>query len=65
MLAVLADKGFVRPAHQTPLEFAFTSGIPQAVVITEVYQRVRYGEQELSEDEAREMDDLIEKIAEV
>lgn len=49
---ILAHKGWTREPHQTPLEFAFASGLPEAVSITEKYNRVRFGEKDLSADEA-------------
>ena len=48
MQKVLASKGFTRAAHQTPLEFAFALNMPEAVRITEKYNRVRFGEKNLS-----------------
>ncbi len=59
MQNVLASKGFVRKAHQTPLEFAFTLDMPEAVKITERYNYVRFGEKDLSEDEAREIENWL------
>jgi len=44
MQKVLASKGFTRAAHQTPFEFAFALNIPEAVCITEKYNRVRFNE---------------------
>ena len=52
MLRILSDKGLTRETHQTPLEFAFASGRPEVVSITEKYNRVRFGEKNLSTDEA-------------
>jgi len=51
MQRVLAAKGFRREAHQTPLEFAFALQMPEAVAITEKYNRVRFGEKSLSGEE--------------
>jgi hypothetical protein len=63
MLAVLASKGFVREPHQTPLEFAYAVGMPEAVGITEKYNRVRFGGGELSGDEAAEIDGWLGRLA--
>ena len=52
----LAEKGIVREPHQTPLEFAFAVGTPEAVSITEKYNRVRFGEKHLSKTEAAEIE---------
>ena len=62
MLSVLAENGYTREPHQTPLEFAFAVNMPEAVKITEKYNRVRFGDQELSaddEDQRKEAADLI------
>jgi protein-glutamine gamma-glutamyltransferase len=64
MQKVLASKGFRRESHQTPLEFAFALNMPEAVSITEKYNRVRFGEKHLSEDEAREIEAWLNDLAE-
>jgi hypothetical protein len=63
MLAVLASKGIVRQPHQTPLEFAFELGVPEAVKITEKYNRIRFGEKPLTEPEADEIESWLENIS--
>ena len=63
MLGVLASKGFVREPHQTPLEFAYAAGIPEAVRITEKYNRVRFGEKRLSPDEVDAIESWLEEIS--
>ncbi|MEZ5429417.1 MAG: DUF3488 and transglutaminase-like domain-containing protein [Pyrinomonadaceae bacterium] len=62
MQKILAGKGFKREPHQTPLEFACALKMPEAVLITEKYNRVRFGEKNLSSDEAREIEDWLEKL---
>ena len=62
MQKVLASKGFVRDAHQTPLEFAFALKMPEAVSITEKYNRVRFGEKDLSSDESKEIESWLSKL---
>lgn len=62
MEKVLAKHGFVRQPHQTPLEFAFALRMPEAVSITEKYNRVRFGEKNLSGEEAREIESWLEKL---
>ena len=64
MQKVLASKGFTRQPHQTPLEFAFALEMPEAVSITEKYNRVRFGEKSLSSEEAGEIEDWLKKIEE-
>ncbi len=58
----LAEKGIVREPHQTPLEFAFATGMPSAISLTERYNRVRFGEQHLSRTEAHEIDDWLQEL---
>ena len=62
MQKVLAGKGFIRDAHQTPLEFAFALNMPEAVRITEKYNRVRFGEKSLSREEAQEIENWLKSI---
>ncbi|MFN2393766.1 MAG: DUF3488 and DUF4129 domain-containing transglutaminase family protein [Pyrinomonadaceae bacterium] len=64
MQKVLARRGFTRAAHQTPLEFAFALNMPEAVRITEKYNRVRFGEKKLSKDEANEIENWLNDLAE-
>lgn len=65
MQKVLANKGFKREPHQTPLEFAFALAMPEAVKITERYNRVRFGEKTLSKTEAEEIENWLKTLEEV
>jgi transglutaminase-like putative cysteine protease len=62
MQKVLARRGFTRAAHQTPLEFAFALNMPEAVRITERYNRVRFGEKNLSRDETIEIENWLKTL---
>jgi protein-glutamine gamma-glutamyltransferase len=62
MQIVLADKGLKREPHQTPLEFAFAVGMPEAVSITEKYNRVRFGEKNLSRNEANDIETWLQNL---
>ena len=62
MVGLLEYKGFVREMHQTPLEFAHALGIPEAVKVTEKYNRVRFGEQYLRSDESNEIENWLDRI---
>ena len=62
MQRVLASKGLTRQTHQTPLEFAFALNMSEAVRITEKYNRVRFGEKNLSQDEAEEIEIWLESL---
>lgn len=57
--------GLKRSDHQTPLEFAHLSGIPEAVELTKRYQYHRFGGRELTKNEALEFESLIAKIKSV
>jgi hypothetical protein len=64
MLTVLAGKGFEREPHQTPLEFAFDLGMPEAVKITEKYNRVRFGPKKyLTRRESAEIEEWLEGLS--
>ncbi|MDQ3180865.1 MAG: DUF3488 and transglutaminase-like domain-containing protein [Acidobacteriota bacterium] len=65
MQKVLAGKGFKREPHQTPLEFAFALQMPEAVKITERYNRVRFGEKNLSKGEAKEIENWLKNLEEI
>lgn len=63
MQKLLAERGFVREPHQTPLEFAYAVGMPEAVSITERYNRVRFGETDLTSDESDEIEEWLGEIS--
>jgi protein-glutamine gamma-glutamyltransferase len=56
MTAALAKQGLKREPSQTPLEFAATVGAAEAFKITEAYNRVRFGEQNLSQEESSQIE---------
>ncbi len=64
MQKVLAGKGFRREPHQTPLEFAFALNMPEALLITEKYNRVRFGERKLTNDESKEIENWLKDLEE-
>ncbi len=59
---ILADRGFVREPHQTPLEFAYATDLPQAIAITERYNRVRFGQDGLTESQASEIEEMLHAL---
>lgn len=59
---VLEEKGLIRKPHQTPLEFAYATGFDEAVRITEKYNGVRFGEKELSEEEASDIENWLRDL---
>ncbi len=62
MTRALASRGLRREPHQTPLEFAGALGVNEAVLVTRAYNRVRFGAQELTADEAARVEDWLRKI---
>ncbi len=62
MEAVLASKGIVRQPHQTPLEFAYAVGMPEAVLLAKKYNGVRFGDRPLSREEATDIDEWLERM---
>ncbi len=62
LVTTLAKRGVVRAEHQTPLEFAYEIGMPQAVKITQKYNGVRFGEKDLSEKEAGEIEQWLKDL---
>lgn len=62
MQKVLEKRGIKRQPHQTPLEFAFALNMPEAVGITEKYNRVRFGEKTLSNEESRDIENWLENL---
>ena len=64
MTKTLAARGLQRSAGETPLEFAVATGLPEALKITRAYNRVRFGEQNLSATEATQIEDWLKRMEE-
>jgi len=62
LIALLERKGIKREPHQTPWEFASAVGMNEARTITNAYNRVRYGEEELSASDRKEIDGLLSRL---
>ena len=58
---LLVKKGLQRTPDQTPLEFAVGAGLNEAVIITGAYNRVRFGAEQLSAAELRQIEALLSK----
>ena len=56
MTVQLAERGFIRLPHQTPMEFARTVAIPEVIGITDKYHSVRFGNKELSRSEREQIE---------
>jgi transglutaminase-like putative cysteine protease len=68
MNRALAARGLRREPHQTPLEFAGALDVPEALLVTRTYNRVRFGAHDLTRDEAARVETWlrrIEKVSEV
>ncbi len=59
LTALLKDRGLSRLSDQTPLEFASNLGSRDALTITRLYNRVRFGSLELSAAEQQEIDQAL------
>ena len=62
MLAVLRQKGFIRQPHQTPIEFADSLAIPEAMDITAAYNAVRFGAKVLSGDQRSSIEKWLRRL---
>ncbi|MDQ4122607.1 MAG: DUF3488 and transglutaminase-like domain-containing protein [Acidobacteriota bacterium] len=59
MIQALEKRGIQRKPQQTPLEFADALAMPEAVKITEAYNRVRFGKLDLSSKEKTEIENWL------
>jgi hypothetical protein len=59
LMDLLAQRGLSRLSDQTPLEFALNLGSQEALTITRLYNRVRFGSQKLSKAELQEIDQAL------
>ena len=62
LLKALEKQGIKRELYETPLEFASAIGVNEARDITNAYNRVRFGEQKLSEAERTQIEGLLARI---
>jgi protein-glutamine gamma-glutamyltransferase len=62
LLALLAHRGMKREPDLTPLEFASGLDFQPALTITQAYNRVRFGGQQLSPGELREIDRILKQL---
>jgi hypothetical protein len=59
---LLEKKGIHREAGQTPLEFAASVGMTEAMTITGAYNRVRFGSYKLSPREEKEIEEMLNRL---
>jgi transglutaminase-like putative cysteine protease len=62
LLRILEKEGFTREKHQTPAEFAEMVGANEAAMITSVYNRVRFGKQQLSVQESSALQQALARL---
>ena len=62
LLALMAERGFQKDKHLTPLEFADQLGSRDARLITRAYNRVRFGNEKLSTIELKEIQRILTTI---
>ena len=62
LMALLERRGIERNRDLTPLEFATGLGLQPALQITRAYNRVRFGGQELSAVELREIERTLNEL---
>lgn len=62
MTGLLARRGVERASHLTPLEFAGDLNLEPALTITRAYNRVRFGGQQLSNAELREIERTLQQL---
>ncbi len=64
LVALLEEKGWARPSDQTPLEFALGLGSSEALTITRIYNRVRFGGECLTAAEEHDINCTLRKLEE-
>jgi protein-glutamine gamma-glutamyltransferase len=62
MTRLLKAQGLEREGYQTPLEFAQAIGINEALKLTRAYNRVRYGEENLTPSETAEIEGWLSRM---
>jgi len=62
LLKALEKQGIKRELYQTPLEFASSVGVNEAEAITNAYNRVRFGADQLTQAEQRQIEELLARI---
>ena len=59
LLKALEKQGIKRELYQTPLEFASAVGATEAQAITGAYNRVRFGEEKLTDFERMQIENFL------
>jgi hypothetical protein len=64
LLRLLEKRGFKREAFQTPLEFAAAVPLPEALLVTRVYNRVRFGGRSATAEELAAINSAMRRLGE-
>ena len=62
LIKLLEKQGIKREPNQTPMEFASALGLSEARAITNAYNRVRFGEEHLSDSERKQIEQLLSEL---
>jgi hypothetical protein len=62
MIKALEARGMLRAPHETPLEFAAATGMPEAILLTRSYNRVRFGAHELTTAEVARIEEWLRDV---
>jgi hypothetical protein len=62
MIKALEARGMLRAPDETPLEFAAATGMPEALLLTRSYNRVRFGAHELTTAEAARIEEWLRRV---
>ena len=62
LLRALEKRGITREVYQTPLEFAAACGVSEAGAITEAYNRVRFGNEQLTTVDRRAIEAALARV---
>jgi hypothetical protein len=62
LITLLAARGLKRDVNQTPLEFATGLGLSEVMSVTQAYNRVRFGGEELSVVEQRQLEAALDSL---
>jgi len=62
MIKALEARGIIRAPDETPLEFAAATGMPEALLLTRSYNRVRFGAHQLTNAEAARIEEWLRRV---
>jgi hypothetical protein len=62
LLKALEKQGIKRELYQTPLEFASATGVSEANMITNAYNRVRFGSEQLSAADRHALNEILTRL---